>query len=199
MNLKKVLDKFDDTDIKLGTSRSLNFFQAEVKNLKRISRQEFFRPQGIGEPKPKLFTRPTPGKIYFFNYDPKWKKDLPFYDRWPLVLVLETRGRRGFLGMNFHYLPPGFRADLFKRLLPTVSDKEFGDSARIGMDYTKIKRLRLGPPLFKEYLNPHLRSKLRLVKPKEWEAMLFMPIHQFMKVSDKAVWGNSLRMLSGRK
>ena len=40
-----------------------------------------------------------------FFYDPKYKKTLPYYDTFPLVLPLE-RIPGGFAGINFHYLRP---------------------------------------------------------------------------------------------
>ena len=32
-----------------------------------------------------LVGRPMIGKMYSFFYDPKWKKKLPYYDRFPLI------------------------------------------------------------------------------------------------------------------
>ena len=43
------------------------------------------------------------GKMYFFYYDPKGKKTLATYDRFPLVFPIE-RYSDGFLGLNLHYL-----------------------------------------------------------------------------------------------
>ena len=38
----------------------------------------------------KLNGRPSPGRLNMFFYDPKLKKQLPYYDTFPLVLPLET-------------------------------------------------------------------------------------------------------------
>jgi hypothetical protein len=43
------------------------------------------------------------GGLYYFMYDPKGKDDMPYYDRFPLVMPLK-REVDGFLGLNFHYL-----------------------------------------------------------------------------------------------
>ena len=51
------------------------------------------------------------GALYFFVYDPKTKADLPYYDRFPLVLPLK-REPDGFLGLNLHYLPIPLRIKL---------------------------------------------------------------------------------------
>ena len=49
-------------------------------------------------------TKPSAFNLNMFVYDPKYKKTLPYYDTFPLVLPLE-RYSDGFLGLNFHYLP----------------------------------------------------------------------------------------------
>src|SRR6056300_1120010 len=61
----------------------------------------------------KLIGRPSTGRLNLFFYDPKTKKKLPYYDTFPLVLPLEPI-KGGFLGMNFHYLPPLLRFRLLQ-------------------------------------------------------------------------------------
>ena len=38
----------------------------------------------------KINARPSAGRMNLFVYDPKYKRTLPFYDTFPLVLPLET-------------------------------------------------------------------------------------------------------------
>ena len=38
-------------------------------------------------------------KMYFFNYNPKWKDILPFYDIFPLVIPIDFYSD-GFLGLD---------------------------------------------------------------------------------------------------
>ena len=59
----------------------------------------------------KQATRPFFGRLNMFFYDPKLKKKLPYYDRFPLVLPLENYND-GFLGINLHYLPIPLRIKL---------------------------------------------------------------------------------------
>ena len=56
------------------------------------------------------------GKMFFFWYDPKHKKTLPVYDRFPLVFPIE-RYTDGFLGLNLHYLSWGERSVLLNKLM----------------------------------------------------------------------------------
>ena len=44
------------------------------------------------------------GNLYFFHYTPKNSESLPYYDVFPLVLIL-AKYNDGFLGLNLHYLP----------------------------------------------------------------------------------------------
>ena len=43
------------------------------------------------------------GRMYMFYYDPKHKKTLKTYDRFPLIFPIKKESD-GFIGMNFHYL-----------------------------------------------------------------------------------------------
>ena len=58
-----------------------------------------------------------------FVYDPKYKKTLPFYDTFPLVLPLETI--KGGLCLNFHYLPYPLRFRLLGRMQKFATNAKF--------------------------------------------------------------------------
>ena len=60
--------------------------------------------------------------MYFFNYDPKHKETLPYYDRYPLVICVKLLPD-GFHGLNLHYLPPMQRAGLLTKLEEVASNK----------------------------------------------------------------------------
>lgn len=58
-----------------------------------------------------------PGQICLFNYyEPKYKEDLEYYDKTPLVLFFgitrDTRGNIREIGLNLHYYPPFARAKI---------------------------------------------------------------------------------------
>ena len=59
----------------------------------------------------RLTSRVMIGRMYHFFYDPKHKKTLPYYDRFPLIFPFKSV-RGGFLGINLHYLPLRLRAKL---------------------------------------------------------------------------------------
>ena len=49
-------------------------------------------------------------------YDAKHKATLPYYDGFPLILMLGP-AKGGFMGLNLHYLPPVVRARLLDAVL----------------------------------------------------------------------------------
>lgn len=54
--------------------------------------------------------RPAWGKIFSFMYAAKFAKTLPYYDRYPLVLVLRRDMKKGYFdGLNLHYVNPYYR------------------------------------------------------------------------------------------
>lgn len=142
------------------------------------------------------------GKMSMFYYDPKWKDQLPYFDRFPLIIPLELYSD-GFLGLNLHYLPPGYRATLMDALYNNVyPDKdEITDKKRIRITYNIVKsasRTNLFKPCIKRYLYTHLRSKIYLVPPEDWDVALFLPTQRFEKEGSRKVWQESMEKIRGR-
>lgn len=135
------------------------------------------------------------GHIYLFRYVPLHRQTLPFYDRYPVVIMVEQK-QDGFLGLNLHYLPLVFRAMLMDRLLTLkVGD---GDNAKLRVTYEMLSnysKLRYYKPCLKHYLNSQIRTKLVHVDEKEWEHALFLPLQQFLKTSQTNVYKDSLRQI----
>tara|TARA_B110000196_G_scaffold21376_1_gene16722 strand:+ start:138 stop:722 length:585 start_codon:yes stop_codon:yes gene_type:complete len=130
------------------------------------------------------------GKMYFFTYDPKWKKELPWYDTFPLVFPIKTYSN-GFLGLNFHYLNPKERAILMDQLKSFASNKRFDESTKLLLTYQTIKSMGRARPTIHRYLGSHVQSKFVLINSDEWEVALFLPVERFKKASKKQVWAHS--------
>lgn len=139
-----------------------------------------------------------PGFFYYYVYDPKWKDELPYYDKFPFTLVLKHETDR-FLGLNFHYLDYRNRAMLFDALYPLREGRPSRPTVRdirmrIEVSYdilkmsSKYKRFR---PCIKEYLISHVRTPLMKVGAKEWDIALFLPVEQFEKETKSHVWQES--------
>ena len=52
--------------------------------------------------------QPQVGKLYFFEYDPKYKDIIKKWDEYPLIKLMEIKNDR-LLGANIHYLKPRAR------------------------------------------------------------------------------------------
>ena len=136
----------------------------------------------------------TNGGLYYFYYDPKTKADLPYYDRFPLVLVLEVHSD-SFLGLNLHYLPLRERIALLDNLMEYADLDRNKDILRMRVSYEILnasKRFKQFKPCLKKYLFGHVQSRILAVQPNEWDIAAFLPIQQFRKATTSEVWQESL-------
>jgi hypothetical protein len=134
------------------------------------------------------------GGLYYFYYDPKGKADLPYYDRFPLVLVLEIY-KDGFLGLNLHYLPIRQRIGLLDNLMEYADLDKNKDILRMRVTYDILnasKRFKEFKPCLKKYLFGHVQSKILAVQPNEWDIACMLPLQQFRKATTSEVWQDSL-------
>ena len=134
------------------------------------------------------------GGMYAFFYDPKFKKELPYYDTFPLVIVIGPKGSNGFLGLNMHYLPPVLRAKLMDRLYETLNNKKFDSTTKLKINYELLNgavRFRYFEPCVKHYLFEHVQSRFLKIEPKFWDAALMLPTEKFAKASTDRVWLDS--------
>lgn len=141
------------------------------------------------------------GKMYFFFYDPKWKKELPYYDRFPLIFPVGP-AKGGFYGINVHYLPYRLRAKLMDALYDITNNKKFDESTKLKLSYDLLKsteKFKEFKPCFKHYLNDHLKSRFLLVESAEWDIALFLPVANFEKASQSTVWSDSRKIIRGKK
>lgn len=134
------------------------------------------------------------GSMYMFNYDPKFKKELPYYDRFPLIFPFDYAAG-GFYGLNMHYLPPLYRAQLMDALYSLTNNKKQDESTVLRLSYDILKsssKFRYFTPCVKHYLNSHVRSSFYYIKPEEWDAALFLPLQRFAKSGAGRVYADSI-------
>jgi hypothetical protein len=134
------------------------------------------------------------GCLYYFYYDPKGKDDLPYYDRFPLVLALD-KYPDGFLGLNLHYLPVKHRVAFLGKLLDYATFTPENEIKRLRVTYDILsasRRFKEFRPCIKRYLHGHIRSKILTVAPNEWEVATMLPVQQFRGAKPEQVWKESL-------
>jgi len=144
--------------------------------------------------------RKTPllGRMYMFLYMPKYRNELPYYDRFPLVFPFR-RVAGGFYGLNLHYLSPKYRALLMDPLYNLLNNMKFDESTRLRMTYDLLdssSKYRWFKPCVKHYLTEYMRSTLVYIEPTEWNLALFVPSEQFRKENKRNVWQDSYRSIN---
>ena len=130
------------------TRQSRDWFRSKAQNL-RVNRNELMKQEPI-----KLSSREVVGSMYMFFYDPKLKESLPYYDSFPLVIVIGPASG-GFLGMNLHYIPPALRAKLLDSLMDVTTDEKYNDKTRFEVSYRMLKsaaKYKWFKPCVKHYL-----------------------------------------------
>ena len=133
------------------------------------------------------------GMMYMFWYMPKHKMTLPYYDRFPLVIMLEHY-KGGFLGLNLHYLPIDLRQKLFYGLLPRATQRDFTHRTRLKIDYNYLQGktfLRAYKPCVKRYLTKHIIGKIAHVPAPEWEIATHLPTASWRKATETKVHKDS--------
>jgi len=132
-----------------------------------------------------------------FFYDPKTKDTLPFYDRFPLVIIVGP-AEKGFYGLNLHYLPPILRAKLLDGLLDITNNKKYDETTKFQISYNMLNssaKMRYFKPCFKHYLTQHVRSRLGRVPAPEWEIATFLPTASWEKSNSANVYKQSRKMI----
>ena len=189
--LKTIAEERSVLKMEMLSRESVKWFMTKMANLKNTSRI----PNTIKREEFRNTTRFIKGGLFFFYYDPKTKEDLPYYDRFPLVLMLEKYDD-GFLGLNLHYLPIKYRVAFMNKLLDYGRFDEDGDPVRIRITYdilSATKRFKEFRPCIKRYLTSHVKSRILAVQPEEWETAVFLPVHQFKKAKADKVWRDSIQ------
>lgn len=137
------------------------------------------------------------GRMVMFFYDPKLKDTLPYYDRFPLIFPVDF-DKNGFSGINIHYLPYGLRQKLLEGLFAHYKNQQLSPRKKLELDYQILKgssRLRMFKPCYKKYLWGHVRSRIHVVDPNEWEKVAMLPLDRFEKATKTKVWENSRRII----
>ena len=193
-----------DTILKRGSQAGV------APSVKRESR-EWFRTQAktitanpsrmMRSNNTRLTDKPLLGRMYLFQYDPKGKKTLPYYDRFPLVFPIASSRTGGFavnqgsfLGINLHYLPLPLRARLMDALYKTMSTKDIDETTKLKISYQILQqasRYRFFKPCIKRYLISHVQSRFFYIEPTEWEMALFLPLDRFVGANKSRIYADS--------
>jgi len=170
-----------------GRPRSTQWYKDKIKEFGKPGALDLIRDG-------KRNNKPFYGRLNMFFYDPKFKKKLPYYDTFPLVLPLETYSD-GFLGVNLHYLPIPLRIKLLDRLVDYSNNTAFDESTRLVVNYSRLKKIKLIQPTIHKYLAGHVKSQFRRIDADEFTIATLLPVQRFKKATAKAVWSDSRSMI----
>ena len=143
-------------------------------------------------------SRPTPGKVYAYQYDAKHKDTLPYWDKYPLIVFLgfyKSPKSNTLLmhGLNLHYIPPKARQQFLEDLLKQYANtKTITNSTKLNIDWSKVKGFQGADKMIKAYLPAHIKGPIIEIKPSYWANVVLMPLQQFLsngkKFSANKVW-----------
>ena len=170
-----------------GRPKSTEWYKDKIKEFGKPGAMDLIRDG-------KRNNKPFYGKLNMFFYDPKWKKKLPYYDTFPLVLPIE-RYPDGFLGINLHYLPIPLRIRLLDRLVDFSNNTKFDESTRLIVNYKKLKKIKYIKPTLHRYLSGHTKSQFRRIDADEFTIATLLPVQRFKKGTDKEAWKDSRSMI----
>lgn len=177
-------------------AESRDWYRTKAKGLVGVSETRLMR-----EADRNRLTMPVQfqiGSMYMFLYDAKHKDTLPYYDQFPVIFPIGV-AKKGFYGINWHYLPYNLRAKLMDALYDIVSDNKYNENTKLKLSYqilnnaTKFKPFK---PTLKHYLFSQVKSKMVYIHPTEWDIAIFLNVAKFQGASQTKVWKDSRAIIN---
>ena len=193
--LQTYLDELRRNNIERMTSKSREWFM----ELLSVGELKTSFVKVAKDPAVKSRSRPMIGKMYMYIYDPKTKAALPYWDRYPLIIMADLPEKgKGWYGLNLHYLSPLLRAKLLDGLMQYSSTgKTLKETTKLRLSYGLLKSVskhRLFKETFKRYLPEHVKSKIVEIPAPLWEICMFLPTQKFVGTSTITVWNDSKKI-----
>ena len=190
--LSRVSDAVRSGTVGKEVKRSAKWFQDKIKGLKGDLRNRFsstnaakFYREAETKVNPAVLKRRIElGDLFCYYYNPKYRKTLPYYDMFPMIMLLSAE-KETFLGINFHYLRPKWRAILLDRAKLKI---------RSGIPtWKKLSKIKQIAPTVKRYRFDHIMRKVIPIEEDEQEIAIFLPTEKFKKAGKAQVWSDSER------
>lgn len=141
----------------------------------------------------RLKERSVIGKMYFYFYDPKTKEKMKYYDRFPLVIPIESYND-GFLGLNLHYIHPKYRMTMLDKLSATANNSSYDEKTKLRVSYqylTAASKVFEATPCIKRYLFSQIESRFLEISADEWDIAALLPMESFVGASTSKVYADS--------
>lgn len=189
---------FKDTGLARGSQQAMQWYKSLVREI--FEQTELSPEETVLRDKSRLIQKSgykREGGMYLFNYLPKTRAKLKYYDSVPLVFILKFYGD-GFLGLNLHYLAPSMRERLFTLLRTKLQGPIEGQWSRLQLPYELLKnsrQFRFYRPCIKKYKTKYIGSRILHIWPKDWDLAIHLPIERFKKTTRYQVWMESRQKL----
>lgn len=146
------------------------------------------------------------GKMYTYRYDPKYAKQLDFYDNQPIMLCLghlETKSGYNTFGLNLSYIPPKLRVQILDtiirvfrtRVINRNADKinrgKTNNLAKLPLSYDICKKILRGSGFefaIRSYIYGRIETEPMIISYEEWYHPAQFPSHYIKKLNVKAVY-----------
>jgi len=79
------------------------------------------------------------GQIYHFVYNPKYKDILPFWDKYPVIILINMNSKH-ILGLNLHFVPTYTRKKIVNYILK-VNASRISNNQPLMVKYSFLKRM----------------------------------------------------------
>ncbi len=145
--------------------------------------------------------RILPGTMVFFGYDPKYKETLPYYDRFPLSLIIGFN-KTNFTGINWHYLPIATRIKLYDKIWQIARTSRMPTQQVLQLNWYLLSNAAKFPevkPAVKEYRFDHVQTRFIKIPIVDWKTAIMLPNEQFMKKSNITAQRESLKIIEATK
>ena len=191
--MNSLLERFENqrpSEFKARSEESLTWLRDNMRGL-RVNVNQFYRQSDFNKT-----DRYLEGRMYSYFYDPKYAEVLPYYDIFPVTLILQLE-KNGFMGLNLHYIPPRYRIALLDQLYRyAVKDDEDADDMqtrlRISWDILRsAAKLKWAKPCLKRYLTSHVVGPALEITPDHWDTVAMLPLARFQKQGVRQVYTES--------
>tara|TARA_B110000438_G_C15438835_1_gene489476 strand:- start:114 stop:614 length:501 start_codon:yes stop_codon:yes gene_type:complete len=146
------------------------------------------------------------GNMYFYKYLAEPTNIL--FDRFPLIFMIRKKGML-FEGINFHYIPVKWRMPLFEDMKIFFDSDEIEDDTRLRVKAFRNlimtnRKYRFAKIALHRYRKNHIRSKMIMIPPTEWQKAILQPAEKFVtgnlqKLSKRMIHKESLIRSRKRK
>ena len=187
--VEKILGQFQRSGKELQSEQGTRWLAGNLSKIQTQMRSEHFNR---GKPAANRPGNILPGCMLFFGYNPKTKEQLPFWDTFPLVILIHKRGN-SLLGLNLHYLSPTVRANFLNNLLKFTDNLNYvkDPPARFMVTYAFLKataKLKPFRATIKRYDLSCINTKVNVIPSNEWQYTTFMPLDKFKGATREEVW-----------